>query len=99
MALRHIVCFKFKPSVSMDIKEQFVKEGQLLKTLIQDLDFSIEIATSLTDDRSKGYTHFLYSEFHSKDDLAMYAVHPHHQQFVSKYKPHLEDVMAFDLPM
>ncbi|PFH35373.1 stress responsive a/b barrel domain-containing protein [Besnoitia besnoiti] len=97
--LRHIVCFRFTPSMTAEMKEQFIQEGRQLRSLISELDFLIDIRTSVTEDRTKGYTHFLYSEFHNKEQLDAYQVHPKHKEFVAKFKPHFEEVMAFDLPM
>ncbi|EPR58433.1 stress responsive a/b barrel domain-containing protein [Toxoplasma gondii TgCatPRC2] len=97
--LRHIVCFKFKPATPAELLEQFIQDGRQLKALIPELDFFIDMRTSVTEDRTKGFSHFLYSEFHGKDQLQVYAEHPKHKEFVAKFKPHFEDVMAFDLPM
>lgn len=96
-ALRHIVCFKFKGATTAELKEQFIREGQQLQSAISDLNFKVELTTSITTDRTKGYTHFLYSEFRNEADLQKYAQHPAHVNFVGKFKEHFEDVMAFDL--
>eukprot|EP00920_Eleutheroschizon_duboscqi_P014181 GHVT01033065.1.p1 GENE.GHVT01033065.1~~GHVT01033065.1.p1 ORF type:complete len:100 (-),score=4.96 GHVT01033065.1:399-698(-) len=97
MTVRHIVMFKFKPHTPPATILNFIKEGNELPNLMTNLKFSISIRPSFTTDRSKGFTHVLYSEFCNKEDIMEYSNHATHVEFVSQYKPHFEDVMAVDM--
>ncbi|MDD3443754.1 MAG: Dabb family protein [Sulfurimonas denitrificans] len=80
----HIVMFKFKD----ESKESNIKEVQkslnALVTLIHELKF-MEVGVNFTDS-DRAFDLCLYSTFESKEDMAIYAIHPEHLKVVELIK-------------
>lgn len=93
----HIVCFKFKPDTPASILQSMSVDANALTNTIKDISFSLFFRPTFTHERAKGFTHVLHSQFSSKTDLDTYASHPLHVEFVGKYKPYFEDVLAVDI--
>lgn len=97
LRLVHIVCFKFKPETPTSVHQRMAADAEGLTSSINTIPFTLFFRQSFTEERTKGFTHVLHSQFSSREDLETYAKHPLHLEFVAKYKPHFEDVMAFDI--
>ncbi|CAO3614221.1 unnamed protein product [Mucor fragilis] len=94
MKVVHIVIVKFKPEVTDDIKEEAVKDILALKNTIPQIT-DISAGKNFTD-RGKGYEYGWVIEIENKENLPVYANHQSHLDFLAKYKPTFEDVLAFD---
>lgn len=97
LRLVHIVCFKFKPDTPASVHQSMAVDAEGLTSSIKTIQFTLFFRPSFTEERTKGFTHVLHSQFNNRADLETYAKHPLHLEFVAKYKPHFEDVMAFDI--
>jgi hypothetical protein len=90
----HTVWFKLKADVSEEQKQEMIDA-------LDDLPSQIEEISSLAcgEDfcgRSQGYQVGLVVSFARREDLEAYSPHPIHQNFVARYKPLWESVMALD---
>ncbi|KAI8974738.1 stress responsive A/B barrel domain-containing protein [Pilobolus umbonatus] len=94
MKVIHIVIVKFKPSVSDEIKKQTLVDVVALKNKIPEIQ--IATAGKTFTDRSQGYEWGWVVELEKKEDLPIYTQHKAHQEFVQKYKPLFEDLIALD---
>ncbi|KAI8975208.1 stress responsive A/B barrel domain-containing protein [Mycotypha africana] len=94
MKIVHIVIVKFKSEINDEVKEQAVKDILALKGTIPEIK-AISAGKNFTD-RGKGYEYGWVIELEKKEDLPIYANHQSHLDFLSKYKPALEDVLAID---
>ncbi|ORX44593.1 dabb-domain-containing protein [Hesseltinella vesiculosa] len=94
MTLVHIVLVKFKPDVEESIRHEALKDVLALKDHIPSI-VKASAGKNYTD-RSKGYDWGWVVELESKEDLPAYASHEAHQDFLTKYKPLFEDVIAVD---
>jgi hypothetical protein len=94
--LQHVVCFKFKPTVSApDIK--LVEEAFLaLKGKIPQI-VALEWGTNISKEKKdKGFTHCYILTFKSEQDLETYIGHPQHKAFGKIVGPLLDDVFVID---
>lgn len=89
-----VVIVKFKPQVTEEVKEQAIVDVLALKDKIPE----IKVATGgkTFTDRSKGYEWGWVVELEKKEDLPIYSNHAAHVEFVQKYKPLFEDLIALD---
>ncbi|CAO3577224.1 unnamed protein product [Absidia cylindrospora] len=94
MTIVHIVIAKFKPEVSEEIKQQALEDVTALKNTIPEIK-SASAGKTFTD-RSKGYEYSWVVELDTKEDLSVYAKHPDHLDFVTKYKPLMDGLIAVD---
>ncbi|EFQ32296.1 stress responsive A/B Barrel domain-containing protein [Colletotrichum graminicola] len=100
MTVVHIVLFKFRPDVSEEHRETFVRELKTLKSLPCVKDHRLIVGgPSVTDpaERSKGY-HFALLSFHQdRGALEEYQASAEHHRVTSTYLwPFKEDVTRFD---
>ncbi|KAI9473677.1 MAG: stress responsive A/B barrel domain-containing protein [Benjaminiella poitrasii] len=94
MKIVHIVLAKFKPEITEQIKKQAAQDILNLKNTIPQIK-SVSSGKNFTD-RGKGYEYGWVIELEKKEDLPLYANHQTHLDFLAKYKPTFEDVLAFD---
>jgi len=79
--IKHIVIWPMKDDVTAEQKEEMKNRLEALKGTIPEL---VDIEVGI--DEGNG-TMSLYSAFNSSDDLAVYQVHPAHQEVVAFVKP------------
>ncbi|CDJ65126.1 hypothetical protein, conserved [Eimeria necatrix] len=99
LRLVHIVCFKFKQDTPVSVQQSMRTDAEALKNSITTIPFSLFFRPTFTHERAKGFTHVLHSQFNNRSDLETYSKHPQHLEFLSKYRPHFEDVMAVDIEL
>ncbi|CAO3695864.1 hypothetical protein G6F70_006926 [Rhizopus microsporus] len=90
----HIVIVKFKPEVTEEVKERVGSEIRALKDKIPEI-ISATAGKNFTD-RSQGFEYGWVVEVKDKNGLSVYNDHPAHLEFVSKNKPLIADLLAFD---
>jgi hypothetical protein len=94
--LQHVVCFKFKATVSaQDIKkvEAAFRELKPKIPLIVSLEWGTNVSKEKKD---KGFTHCFVLTFKSEKDLDTYVTHPEHKAFGKIVGPLLDDVFVID---
>ncbi|KAI8646157.1 stress responsive A/B barrel domain-containing protein [Parasitella parasitica] len=94
MKVVHIVIVKFKPEITEEVKNAAVEDVLALKDTIPQIT-TVSAGKNFTD-RGKGYEYGWVVELEKKEDLPAYASHQSHLDFLAKYKPAFEDVLAFD---
>ncbi|KAI8100052.1 stress responsive A/B barrel domain-containing protein [Halteromyces radiatus] len=94
MTIVHIVIAKFKPEVSEEIKQQALVDVLALKDTIPQIK-SASAGKTFTD-RSKGFEYSWVVELDTKEELGIYAEAPSHVDFVKKYRPMMDDLIAVD---
>ncbi|CDH55785.1 hypothetical protein RO3G_12346 [Lichtheimia corymbifera JMRC:FSU:9682] len=94
MKLVHIVIAKFKPEISEEIRQEACNHVLSLKNDIPQI-LTCTAGKTFTE-RSKGYEWGWVVELEKKEDLPVYAEHPAHQGFLTKYKHMFEDLIALD---
>lgn len=93
---RHFVMFKFQEQATEAQVQEIVEAFGALKNKVDSI-VAYEHGTDVSPENlSKGFTHCFLVTFASKKDLEAYLPHPAHQEFVSKLKPILDDVMVVD---
>ena len=96
MAIRHIVLFKFKPTVPAAEVASLEAEFAGLRDKISAVQ-SLEWGTNTSQEGlAKGFTHCFTLTFASEADRAAYLPHPLHQAFVARVRPALDDVLVLD---
>ncbi len=94
--VRHVVCFKFKPTASAEDIKKVEEAFQALKQKIP-LIVSLEWGTNVSkENKDKGFTHCFLLTFKSEADRDAYIVHPAHKAFGGLVHPVLEDVFVVD---
>jgi hypothetical protein len=94
--LRHVVCFKFKPSASADDIKNVERAFHALKKKIPQV-VSLEWGTNVSkENRDKGFTHCWILTFRSEKDRDTYIGHPEHKAFGGLVHPFLDDVFVLD---
>jgi hypothetical protein len=90
----HTVWFKLKEDVTDEQRQEMLDALDALPSQIE------EISTLACGEdfcgRSKGFQIGLVTSFASRADLEAYATHPFHQNFIARYKPLWEEVVALD---
>ncbi|KAG2213746.1 hypothetical protein INT46_009894 [Mucor plumbeus] len=94
MKVVHIVIVKFKSEITEEIKKEAINDVLALKDSIPQI--TIASAGKNFTDRGKGYEYGWVVELEKKEDLPIYSNHQSHLDFLTKYKPTFEDVLAFD---
>ncbi|KAG1114135.1 hypothetical protein G6F42_014273 [Rhizopus arrhizus] len=94
MKVVHIVIVKLKPDITEEVKKYAIKDVLALKDTIPQI--TVASAGKNFTDRGKGYEYGWVIEIEKKEDLPVYANHQSHLDFLTKYKPTFEDVLAFD---
>jgi heme-degrading monooxygenase HmoA len=95
-ALRHVVIFAFKDSVSAEQIEQVeVNFGRLPEEIeeIKGFEWGKNLNTSQV---GKGFTHCFVLTFESEEDLQAYEVHPAHEKFKDETIGHVRDLLVVD---
>ncbi len=94
--LRHVVCFKFKPTASADDIKKVEGAFHALKKKIPQV-VSLEWGTNVSkENRDKGFTHCWILTFRSEADRDAYIAHPEHKAFGGLVHPLLDDVFVID---
>ncbi|KAG8908234.1 hypothetical protein FRB99_008299 [Tulasnella sp. 403] len=101
----HIVLFKYKQGVADDDKNSVAQQFEALARSCVSPDTgkpyiaSIDAGTNYSEEgKDKGYDHGFVVTFHNEADRQYYLnTDPAHQAFKESSKPHLEDVLVFDL--
>jgi len=88
--IKHIVVWKMKEEISAEQKEEMKLRLEALIGKIPEL-LIIEVGIDFT-----GETMSLYSEFASKEGLAVYQAHPDHQEVVAFVKPLVAERRVID---
>ncbi|KAL6854813.1 hypothetical protein ACO1O0_005940 [Amphichorda felina] len=95
-----MVCFKFRPEVTQEHKDTFVKELKKLKDLPCVKDSRLLVGgPSITDpiERSKGFQYALLSFHEDKKALEEYQASKEHHWVTQTYLfPYKEDLVRFD---
>lgn len=94
--LRHVVMFKFKADATKEqikgIEEAFAALPVKIDA-IHDFEWGTDNSVEML---SKGFTHCFLVTFKDEEARKTYLPHAAHQEFVSKVKPVVEDVMVID---
>ena len=94
--LQHVVCFKFKATVTAQDIKQVEEAFQALKGKIPQI-VALEWGTNVSKEKKdKGFTHCYILSFKSEQDLETYVSHPDHKAFGKIVGPLLEDVFVID---
>ncbi len=94
--LRHVVLFKFKPTVNDSILNNIENSFSELQTKIPEIiDFEWGTNNS-PEGLDKGFTHCFFVSFKNEEARATYLPHPAHQEFVAMVGPFVEDVTVID---
>ncbi|BCS29977.1 Dabb family protein [Aspergillus puulaauensis] len=100
MTLIHIVLFKFRPGISDEQKNAFIRELKTLKNLPSVKNGRLIVGSpSVTDpiERSKGFQIALVSYHEDLAALAEYQASEEHHRVTSTYFiPYREDLVRFD---
>ncbi|CAI6334905.1 unnamed protein product [Periconia digitata] len=100
MTVVHMVMFKFRPDVSAEHKETFVRELRKLKDLSCVKDHKLLVGgPSISDpiERSKGFEFALLSFHQDRKALEEYQASKEHHRVTSTYLfPFKEDIVRFD---
>ncbi|SAM09658.1 hypothetical protein [Absidia glauca] len=94
MTIVHIVIAKFKSEVTEEVKQKALDDVVALKHTIPEIQ-SASAGKTFTD-RSKGFEYGWVVEVETKEHLSIYAKHPDHLDFVNKYRPLMDDLIAVD---
>ncbi|KAI8334001.1 stress responsive A/B barrel domain-containing protein [Chlamydoabsidia padenii] len=94
MTIVHIVIAKFKPEVSEEVKQQAMDDVVALKHSIPEIK-SASSGKTFTD-RSQGFEYGWVVELETKEHLSIYSKHSDHLDFVNKYRPLMNDLIALD---
>jgi quinol monooxygenase YgiN len=94
--LRHVVMFKFKADATKEqikgIEEAFAALPSRID-VIHDFEWGTDNSPEML---AKGFTHCFLVTFKDEEARKAYLPHAAHQEFVSKVKPVVEDVMVID---
>ena len=90
----HTVWFKLKEDVSDEQKQEMIDALDELPSQIEEIS-SLACGEDFCG-RSKGFQIGLVVSFTDRADLEAYSPHPFHQNFLARFKPLWEDVMALD---
>ena len=94
--LRHVVSFKFKPTVSKDKIKEIEDAFRALKGKVSEIQ-SYEWGTNNSPEKhDKGFTHCFILSFKSEKDRDAYLVHPEHKKFGGLLNGLLDDVFVVD---
>ncbi|CEL11198.1 Putative Stress responsive A/B barrel domain protein [Aspergillus calidoustus] len=100
MTIVHMVMFKFRPEVTAEHKETFVRELKKLKNLDCVKGHRLLVGgPSVTDpiERSKGFEFALVSLHENLQELEKYQASKEHHWVTSTYMfPYKEDLVRFD---
>jgi len=93
--LKHVVLFKFKPSVTTDERKKFVAALKALPKTIGDIKGWKVVET--IPGRPERFSHVaLFSEFEDVAGLDRYIAHPDHKAFVVMVEADCESRANFD---
>lgn len=96
MGVRHLVLFRFKPTVSAADAEAVVRHFAELPGQIPGItSFECGINSS-PEGLAKGFTHPFLMSFESAAARDAYLPHPAHQAFVQRIGPLVDDVLVID---
>ena len=95
-ALRHVVLFKFKDTLS---KEQVAEVVEAFKALpgkidtIRGFEWGTDVSVEM---KSQGFTHCFVVSFADAKGRDEYLPHPAHSEFVKLAGPRIDKVLVFD---
>lgn len=90
----HTVWFKLKDGTTEEQKQEMMDGLDELATQIEEIS-TLACGEDFSG-RSKGFDIGLVVSFANREGLEIYGPHPFHQNFVAKYKPIWEEVIALD---
>ena len=94
--LQHVVCFKFKTTVTAQDLKKVETAFQALKGKIPQI-VSLQWGTNVSkENKDKGFTHCFILTFKSEQDVETYIGHPDHKAFGKLVGPLLDDVFVID---
>lgn len=95
-ALRHVVCFKFKPDAKPEQVDGIVKAFAELPKKIDGIRAYESGTNNSPENLNKGFTHVFVVTFKDEAARTAYLPHPAHKAFVDQLKPILEDAFVVD---
>lgn len=95
-SIRHIVLFKFNASATPAVIAELSQAFAALPTLIEGVTAYEAGENNSPEGLSRGFTHAFALTFADAAARERYLPHPHHQAFVERLKPYLDDVLVFD---
>lgn len=90
----HTVWFKLKDDVTEEQKQEMIDALDALPHQIEEIS-SLACGEDFCG-RAQGFQIGLVVSFATRGDLEAYSPHPFHQNFVTRFKPLWDDVMALD---
>ena len=94
--LQHVVCFKFKTTVTAQDLKKVETAFQALKGKIPQI-VSLQWGTNVSkENKDKGFTHCFILSFKSEQDRDTYVAHQDHKAFGKIVGPLLDDVFVID---
>ncbi len=94
--LRHVVAFKFKPGITPEQMQKATNDFLNLKAQVPQI-MELEGGPDVAMDKKNGkFTHCFVVTVKSREDLALYGVHPDHKAFSQSVDPLLAEVMVVD---
>ncbi|MEM6846172.1 MAG: Dabb family protein [Bacteroidota bacterium] len=96
--LRHVVAFQFKDEISVERREQAVKDFLDLKDRIPEI-LSFEGGEDVSvEGFAKEFTHCFIITFADEAARDIYIPHPAHIELAEKNKPLMKDLLVIDVP-
>ncbi|CAN1151059.1 Stress-response A/B barrel domain-containing protein HS1 [Linum perenne] len=94
--MKSVVVAKFKPEISPDEIDKYIKDFANLVNLIEPMkDFHWGTDARMFN-MHQGFTHVFVSSFESAQGLREFLDHPAHVEFVNVFLPVLEKVVVVD---
>ncbi|MDG0795136.1 Dabb family protein [Cohnella ginsengisoli] len=95
----HIVLLKFKPDVSIELKESAVKRAHDFKGQIPGIaDLSVGINVTEEIAHMQGFTLGIRVTFEDQQACRDYIQHPLHQSLLQSIGPFVEGIVVMDYP-
>ena len=95
MTLQHVVLFRFPDALTASQEAELTAQVASFPREIG-LMTRCRLGTDLTGERTRGYTHLLYTEFPDLDAMLAYRAHPVHLRFLDWLSDHQGTTLGFD---